>query len=239
MNIADLREGMKVRSADGTSLGKIVQLAGDTMIIEKGFFFPKDYTCDMRHVADVRDGDVWLSASDEVLRSGDDVWKGTTAEGTTAGALRDEDRIASTSREDIRVPLHEEELTAEKRTRDAGQVRVRKDVVTEHRTMDVPVTREEVHVERVPASASSTGDLEADAFREKTISVPVTEEEVEIKKRPRVREEVRVTKTRQQVEHRADADVRHEEAKIDDSSAGGTTERGWSTPSKDDDKDRF
>jgi uncharacterized protein (TIGR02271 family) len=238
MNIADLREGMKVRSADGTSLGKIVQLAGDTMIIEKGFFFPKDYTCDMRYVSEVRDGEVWLSASDDVLRSSD-VWEGSTAAGTTGGAWRDEDRIAGASREDIRVPLHEEELSAEKRTREAGEVRVRKDVVTEHKSVDVPVTREEVHVERVPASASSTGDLEADAFQEKTISVPVHEEEVEIKKRPRVREEVRVTKTRQQVEHRADADVRHEEAKIDDSSARGTTERGWGAPSKDDDKDRF
>jgi uncharacterized protein (TIGR02271 family) len=236
MNISDLQEGMKVRSADGTSLGKIVQLAGDTMIIEKGFFFPKDYTCDMQHVAEVRDGEVWLSASDEVLRSGDrsadDTWTGSTAEATGAYS-------AGSSREDIRVPLHEEELTTEKRTREAGEVRVRKDVVTEHKTVEVPVTREEVHVERVPASASSTGNLEADAFQEKTISVPVHEEEVEIKKRPRVREEVRVSKTRQQVEHRADADVRHEEAKIDDSSARGTSERAWGTPSKDDDKDRF
>jgi uncharacterized protein (TIGR02271 family) len=236
MNISDLQEGMKVRSADGTSLGKIVQLAGDTMIIEKGFFFPKDYTCDMRHVAEVREGEVWLSASDDVLRSGDDAWTGSTT-GTTAGATGA--YSAGSSREDIRVPLHEEELTAEKRTRDAGEVRVRKEVVTEHKSVEVPVTREEVHVERVPASASSTGNLEADAFQEKTISVPVHEEEVEITKRPRVREEVRVSKTRQQVEHRADADVRHEEAKIDDSSARGTTESGWGAPSKDDDKDRF
>jgi uncharacterized protein (TIGR02271 family) len=247
MTIADLREGRKVRSLDGTSLGKIVQLAGDRMIIEKGFFFPKDYTCDLRHVSEVREDEVWLSASDEVLRSGEDWTSGeATTTGAAAEAWRDESRVGATSSstEDIRVPLHEEELTAEKRTREAGAVRVRKEVVTEHKTMDVPVTREEVHVERVPASASSSPDVDRDAFQEKTISVPVREEEVEIKKRPRVREEVRVTKSREQVEHRADAEVRHEEAKVDDSSALGTTERGtteggWGAPSTDKDKDRF
>ncbi|HYG66738.1 MAG TPA: DUF2382 domain-containing protein, partial [Anaeromyxobacteraceae bacterium] len=79
------------------------------------------------------------------------------------------------------------------------------------------------------------GELEKDAFQEKTISVPVHEEEVEIRKRPRVREEVRVSKTREQVEHRAGADVRREEAKIDDSSAS-ETDRGYGAPSKKDDE---
>ncbi|HYG68820.1 MAG TPA: YsnF/AvaK domain-containing protein, partial [Anaeromyxobacteraceae bacterium] len=143
MNIAELHEGMKVRSADGTSLGKIVQLAGDTLIIEKGFFFPKDYACDVKDVADVRDDEVWLSVRDDALQAGDTLRTGDVSRTTTGTAAREE----------VRVPLHEEELTAEKRTREAGEVRVRKEVVTEHRTVDVPVTREEVHVERVPASA--------------------------------------------------------------------------------------
>lgn len=234
MAIADLREGMKVRSSDGTSLGKIVQLAGDSMIIEKGFFFPKDYTCDMRYVSEVRDDEVWLSASDDMLRRGE-LATGASTMGTAVGTSRTEATAAGTT-EELRVPLHEEELTAEKRTRDAGAVRVRKEVVTEHKTVDVPVTREEVHVERVPASASSAADVERDAFQEKTISVPVHEEEVEITKRPRVREEVRVTKSREQVEQRAEAEVRREEAKIDDSTTREKTERGYGVPSKDEDK---
>ena len=56
--------------------------------------------------------------------------------------------------------------------------------------------REEVHVERVPASASAKDtDLGPDAFKERTVTVPVREEEVEVTKRPRVREEVRVSKS--------------------------------------------
>lgn len=202
MDFGELREGMKVRSADGTSLGKIVQLASDTIVVEKGFFFPKDYTISARDIADVRDDEVWLSVRDEALRSTPGYGEATTAS-TTA-----------TSTEDVRIPLAEEELEARKVQREAGEVRVHKEVITEHRQIDVPVTREEVRVERVPASASTTA--EPDAFTEKTISVPVHEEEVEVTKRPRVREEVRVTKSRQQVERRAEADVRREEARVED-----------------------
>ena len=34
---------MKVRSSDGDDLGKIIRLDAGMLVIEKGFFFPKDY----------------------------------------------------------------------------------------------------------------------------------------------------------------------------------------------------
>ena len=125
--------------------------------------------------------------------------------------------------QDVRVPVSEEEIIAEKRMKQAGEVKIRKEVKTEHRQVTVPVTKEEVHVERVPAR----GDIRAsDApFKEGTISVPVREEEVEIRKRPVVREEVRVSKTQRQDEKRADADVRREVVHVEkagDVHVGGT-----------------
>jgi uncharacterized protein (TIGR02271 family) len=97
--------------------------------------------------------------------------------------------------------------------RQTGEVRVHKDVVTEHKQVSVPVTREQVHVERVPAKGTEApGEA---AFKDETFSMPVREEEVEIRKRPVVKEEVRVGRTRRQEERRADADVRREEARIE------------------------
>jgi uncharacterized protein (TIGR02271 family) len=90
---------------------------------------------------------------------------------------------------------------------------VHKDVRTEQKEVSVPVTREEVHVERVPAEGTQPpGEA---AFRDQTVSVPVHEEEVEIRKRPVVKEEVRVGRTRREEERRADVDVRREEARIE------------------------
>lgn len=112
------------------------------------------------------------------------------------------------------MPLVEEELSVEKHAREAGPVRVRKDVVTEEKQVTVPVTREEVHVERVP----STGEAGAgtSAFREQEVTMPVREEEIEIHKRPVVKEEVRVSKQARQEEKSASATLRKEVADVDE-----------------------
>jgi uncharacterized protein (TIGR02271 family) len=217
-------EGMTVRSADGEELGKVVACEENLFVIEKGFFFPKDYVVRYDQVADIRSGEVSLrdnasaltgeaagtqsSASYDTRRAEE---LGSSSDSMNAGE-RSEERISGT-REEIRVPLAEEELSAEKRMKEGGEIRVRKEVVTEHKEISVPVTREEVHVERVPVSGS--GEAGEAAFKEGTISVPVHEEEVEIRKRPRVREEIRISKTAHTEERRAGAEVRHEEARIE------------------------
>jgi uncharacterized protein (TIGR02271 family) len=227
MDTRGVHEGMTVRSADGEKLGKVVACEESLFVVEKGFFFPKDYVARYEQVADVGDGEVRLRENASALTGSTEgtetrssaAYETRPAEelgaaNMQAGAAGDRtgERISGT-REEVRVPLAEEELTAEKHLRDAGQVRITKEVVTEQKQMTVPVTREEVHVERVPASGSDRVD-EA-AFEERTISVPIREEEVEIKKRPRVREEVRVSKTARTEERRADAEVRHEEARVE------------------------
>jgi uncharacterized protein (TIGR02271 family) len=86
-----------------------------------------------------------------------------------------------------RIELREEELRATKEPVKAGEVRVRKDVVTEEKTIDVPVTREEVVIERHPASGRpATGSIKEG----EEIRVPLTEEEVRVEKRPVVKEEI-------------------------------------------------
>lgn len=196
-----VQDGMKVRSSDGTNLGKVVGCGEETFIIEKGFFFPKDYTARYDQVAEIRDGEIWLAEPGERLLEGVPV----------TGAV-----------EEVRMPLAEEQIIAEKRVEKAGEVRVHKDVKVEEKQVTVPVTKEEVHVERVLASAEPRAG-EA-TFKEGTVSVPVYEEEVEIRKRPVVREEVRVAKTAHEEERRATAEVRKETAEIE--KEGGLPTRG-------------
>jgi uncharacterized protein (TIGR02271 family) len=122
-----------------------------------------------------------------------------------------------------RIELRQEELRASKEQVKAGEVRVRKDVVTEEKTIDVPVTREEVVIERHPAS----GRPAAGGIKEgEEIRVPLTEEEVRVEKRPVVKEEITVGKRKVQDTETVRDTVRREEARIEESGAS-RARRPW------------
>jgi uncharacterized protein (TIGR02271 family) len=90
------------------------------------------------------------------------------------------------------MELREEELHARKQPVKKGEVKVRKEVVTEHKTLDVPVEREEVVVERKPVRGRKAAGSDIEGGKE--IRIPVKEEEVRVEKTPVVREEVKVSK---------------------------------------------
>jgi uncharacterized protein (TIGR02271 family) len=127
---------------------------------------------------------------------------------------RDEERHESiTEREDeLRVQRTEEELAAGTREREAGEVRVRKNVRTDRESIEVPTRHEEVSVERVPVEGEAT---EAEIGEDEVV-VPVTEEEVVVSKRPVVKEEVRIKKDVVEDTEVVEEDVRREEIDIDD-----------------------
>ena len=91
------------------------------------------------------------------------------------------------------VQVHEERLHARKKPVKKGEVRVRKEVVTEQQTLQVPVTREEVVIERRPASGRVKGQ---DVKVGEEIRIPVSEERVRVEKEDVVKEEVSVRKRR-------------------------------------------
>ena len=110
------------------------------------------------------------------------------------------------------LELREEELTPRKTSVKKGEVKVRKDVVTESRTLQVPVTREEVVIERRPTA----GRRAASSIREgEEIRIPVKEEQVSVEKRPVVREEVRVGKRRVQKTEPVSGTVRKERLRVE------------------------
>jgi uncharacterized protein (TIGR02271 family) len=112
-----------------------------------------------------------------------------------------------------KVRLHEEQLHAKKQEHEAGEVRLKKEVVTEHKTIEVPVTREEVVIERRPATGgrATSGDLHPG----EQIRVPVREEEVRVEKTVVPKEEVSVSKRKTQHTERVEGDVRREELRVE------------------------
>jgi len=112
------------------------------------------------------------------------------------------------------IELHEERLQPRKESVEAGQVAVRKDVVTEQKSMDVPVTHEEVYVERHPVTPRPAGAADFGSGREE-VRVPVREEEVHLEKQPVVTEEVTVGKRTVQDTERVSDTVRKEVPRVE------------------------
>jgi len=119
---------------------------------------------------------------------------------------------STTAREGDTIQVKEEHLHAEKRPVEAGEVRVRKEVHTENRTIDVPVQHEEVVIERTPVHGRATSDT----IREgEEIRIPVREEQVDVTKHAVVNEEVKVGKRVVQDTERVSGQVRKEEVHVE------------------------
>jgi uncharacterized protein (TIGR02271 family) len=206
---------MTVHSADGEKLGKVVRVLDDRFEIEKGFLFTKDYVAGFHEIATIGGEDIRLNVTSHHIREG---LVADSGYGEEAG--RSEGEMAagrSEYREEVRVPLTEERLDVQKTAERAGEVRIRKDVVTEQKSVTVPVRKEEVRVERMPVPERAGGAMAGeDAFRNEEIVVPVVEERVEVRKTPVVREEVRVTKDVSEEQRRVNETVRREEAEVEE-----------------------
>jgi len=131
---------------------------------------------------------------------------------------KDQDKEQETGRiregeDQERVELREEELRAEKQRVQGGEVRLRKEVVEEKKTIEVPVTHEEVVVEKHPVGGRRTAEGQIGDNDE--IRIPLMEDKVRIEKTPVVREEVSLKKQQVQDTERISETVKREEAWVD------------------------
>jgi uncharacterized protein (TIGR02271 family) len=122
--------------------------------------------------------------------------------------------VDAANRAGERIQLFGEVLRVHKERINRGEVRVRKDVITENQTIDVPVVREELVLERVAVSGNTPAPS-ANIGRGQEIRVPLSEEKVRLEKEPVLREEVNVGKREVQDVAKASADVRREELRVD------------------------
>lgn len=237
---SEISEGMIVRSADGDHLGKIIACGPTTFQIEKGFFFPKEFTVTYDHIIDVRHGEVILDRGKEP-RGSSKAAVGAAAElkekaegaaqkaQSAVGQMSEKLRGAGGTRAareqvigqkideqaDLRLPLVEEELIVTKHVHETGQVHIHKEIITEEKQITVPVTREVIKVERIPVTGARTATAAESLFEEESIIIPIHEEEVEIEKRPVIREELHVTREAHHEQKTARETVRRETAEIE------------------------
>jgi uncharacterized protein (TIGR02271 family) len=122
--------------------------------------------------------------------------------------------VDAANRAGERIQLFGEVLRVHKERITRGEVRVRKDVITENQTIEVPVVREELVLERVAVSGNTPAPG-TNIGRGQEIRVPLSEEKVRLEKEPVLREEVNVGKREVQDVAKVSGDVRREELRVD------------------------
>jgi uncharacterized protein (TIGR02271 family) len=231
-----IQAGWGAYGRDGDKIGDVEEIGRDYILVTKGLIFTTDLYIPSSAIdkVDQDDGRVYLNVDkSEVEDRGwteppvagtDDVestgFTGTSEAGSTAYAAQDTAYGAESTdvrdTEQVRVPLHEEQLRAERVTETAGEVRVGKSVHEEQRELDVPVTRDEVQVRRVSTDRAAATD--EGAFTDgDTIRVPVTAERVNVSKEPHVVEEIEISKRPVTETQRVSETVRREEVDVDES----------------------
>jgi len=114
--------------------------------------------------------------------------------------------------ETLRVPVHEEALSATTRPKEIGQVHIEKDVIAEEQTLDVPITEERIRVTRHAVDRpAEAGDME---LEEGIIEVAIRSEDVQLEKQVRVTEEIEIGKEAVQRTEQVGDTIRREEVRI-------------------------
>jgi len=225
----EIAAGWAVYDTNNDKIGDVAEVGANYLLVQKGLIFIKDVYVPMSAITqtDAANGTVYVNTTKDAVESmgwdtpptndaaaydtmatNDATAYGTTTTSTTTSQAGFDDA------ESQRLRLHEEELQAQTRRQQAGEVEVSKRVVEDTQELDVPVTHDEVQVRRVrvdrdatPGDATFTQDAE-------TVRVPVTAETVEVTKQPRVVEEIEISK-RPVTERQTVTDtVRREEADI-------------------------
>lgn len=112
------------------------------------------------------------------------------------------------------IPVVSEEVAVAKREVEAGRVRITKLVHEEQQTVDQPVFSEEVVVERVAVNRVVDGPVEV-RHEGDTMVVPLLEEVLVVEKRLMLREEVRISKRRNETHRPQTVTLRKEDVKVE------------------------
>ena len=116
--------------------------------------------------------------------------------------------------EPANIQLLGEVLRVHKDRVSRGEVKLRKEVITEMQTVQVPVTREELVIERRPVSGGeAVGGIVAQG---EEIRIPLTDERSSLDKSTYVREEVSVGKKKIEEVRDLSGEVKHENLIVED-----------------------
>lgn len=233
----EIDHGWDVFSSDGDKIGDVEEVHPHYLTVSKGFFFPSEKYVPVSSITSVDGERVYVGATkseidnlgwdtipDDTATYTDTSYTDTTTYTDTMDTTRGVETTGTTGfaqtdvsdRDEIEVPLVEEELSVSKHSVERGRVIVRKGVRTEQQTVNVPIREEEVHVERrIVDGDYVTGEIPANAFQETEIEIPLRGEEVDVTKQARVREVVEIDKDVVEHQERVTDTVRREEVFIE------------------------
>ena len=196
----------EARGSGDEDLGEVQEVGGNYVLVQRGivnkekFYIPRD-------LAESYDGDVLRFRISE--------------EDAKSRFLRDSPPPSESpprregTEQETTVPLTEEKLNVSKRT-SQQQATIKKEPVTETKTVEVPVTHEELTVERRPASSTTTPSDIGPVESETETKIPLRQEEVQVTKQPYVKEEVTVKKKPVTETRTVSDEVRSEKVKVGD-----------------------
>jgi stress response protein YsnF len=246
-NRADAERAVATLTSDGISSDSIRMVEGNdpdaassaTVPEEKGFFeslgdlfMPDDDrhsyaeglrrggylvsvqtgSANVERVIDILDADGSVNMDERTESWRSEGWSGAAAGGVTSGAN------PAIGQGDGTIEVVEEEMRVGKRDVSHGRVRVRAYTVEDQVSEDVTLRSEKVDIVRRPVDRPI--DNADAAFADRTIEVEETAEEAVISKTARVKEEIDVAKTVDNVTETVSGTVRHTEVEIEDERKG-------------------
>ena len=221
MTHEQVQRGWTVHDSNGEKIGDVAEIGEQYLLVQKGLIFIKDVFVPHSAITrtDDANGAVWVNTTKDAIESmgwdNPPTATDTMDRGYATTSDRSDADTAVGETDQKRLALHEEELRAQTRREQAGEVSVSKRVVEERQQLDVPVTHDEVDIKRVRVDREvASGDAAFTEDRD-TIRVPVTAETVEVSKTPRVVEEIEISKRPVTERQRVSDTVRREEAEID------------------------
>ncbi|MED1472700.1 YsnF/AvaK domain-containing protein [Bacillus salipaludis] len=122
---------------------------------------------------------------------------------------RDKDDIFSNQNQEVKLELRKEQLYINKKWLKTGTVKVRKELITEKKTIVVPVTREILVIDNM------VFDSENKIKKTKTIRIPLREEQIEIVKNPLVLEDIKIYRRKFQKVEKVVQSLKSEKAHVE------------------------
>lgn len=134
-------------------------------------------------------------------------------------SIKDDVTATVEAREEVRVPVAEEQLVVQKRPVTLGTVHVHKSVEWSEQQLNVPYYRDEVVVEHLSPDA-----YHPDAADDPNVTViPVLEEQVVVEKRTVVKEYIRIRRNRIEQQQAVSETVRREVVEVSEQPSAGVS----------------
>lgn len=190
----EIHTGMTAYTHDGEKLGKVVELEDDDLIVEKGIFFPKDFTLRYDDVESIHDDSLTLKQNEDTLKDWHNKdyvgwdeyekenkadWRSDTEAHRDTGVIgkKDTDVHRDTSRDTGVVGEKDTDLDE---TKDVG----RKADLRGEEHREIPLYEERISARKVAEEKGEARVRKVVHTEIKHIDVPVSKEEVVIERKP-------------------------------------------------------